>query len=305
MCRSRTYLAFMLCLVGLLVCLGRSVLAEGAPTRRQAGPLWQARRLAEGGPVRATSLTHLAGRAGMSIVDFDLSQDAIEENLPEIMFSLGDTFCGGQLGPGSQRWFLYRIVRPIGGTSAEKAYMAMIDDALLDGVALIFLDADIVGTERRIYDSLTRRKFRATTGPDEGIDASDVPYCPRCIFVPSDDASVISVASWRGIFLHENRHLVQLAHNPSLADDFREDDGRFTTYAAFCEACADDGLFTTPIYHARERMAQLREMVGAENEALISRACRGDKAAYAMLEEVYDGLAKSPGAFADLFRPYW
>jgi len=96
-----------------------------------------------------------------------------------------------------------------------------------------------------------------------------------------------------------------LRNNPDLSEDFRNTGGRFTTYATFCEACADGGPFTTPLYHARERIAGLRDVVGIEYEGLIAGAREGHKQAYEKSLHTYDALTNKAGAFVDLVRPFW
>lgn len=179
-----------------------------------------------------------------------------------------------------------------------------MDERILRGTALIILSEDSTGLEGEIYARLRRRKFRATTGTDDGFDTREIPYCPNCILVPVEEVDALTVASWKRVFLHEARHLIQLRRNPDLARDFRSS-GRFTTYAAFCEACADDGLYTTPVYHARERMAALRVAIGEKNELLLARACQGDREAYQELVRLYEAQNEGGGAFADLFPPYY
>ena len=301
-----TWLRVALASIAFLVaCLPAEAEVAGREQEMRGARWRQAVALTSRDQTRATSLILVARRAGLQPADFCLRPDAVDEQLVQIMAALEADIAEGNLGPIPAGVHTYYVVRPIGGTHVERAYEELVRRDMLRRVTLILLDADVGGVEKRIYDSMKRRKFRATTGPDEGIDASGVPGCPRCIFVPRDDANVISIASWQGILIHEKRHLSQAAVNTTLAMDFRGDAGQFTSYAAFCEACADDGLFTTPMYRSRERLAQLREVVGAENAALLEQACRGDKTAYSELALLHDSLVQEPGAFEELFRPYW
>jgi hypothetical protein len=126
------------------------------------------------------------------------------------------------------------------------------------------------------------------------------------VFVRQDAVNEIGVASWQNVLRHEQRHMVQARNNPQMAREFRPSaGGMFTTYAAFLEACADDGIFVAEqIYHASERMPQLRAALGAERQAQLGLACRGFRDAYESVVREYE-LKVGEGALGELFPPYW
>ena len=170
---------------------------------------------------------------------------------------------------------------------------------------LIVLSPESTGVEQEIYQDLIRRNLRATTGPDEGIDTSSLPCAPNCEFTPVQAVNEISVESWVNVLRHEQRHMVQAIHNPNLAQDFRDANGLFTTYAAFEEACADDGIYVGEfMYHASERMPRLKMVLGEGNVLTLSEACQGDKTAYENIVSAYESRAGGAGSFAELFPPY-
>ena len=148
------------------------------------------------------------------------------------------------------------------------------------------------------------RVFRSTTGPDEGIDTHSLPCYPNCVFVPIEEVNVLTVGTWMQVLRHEYRHMLQASHNPNLAADFRGPDGRFTSYGAFSEACADAGLNVAPIYQARARLDQLRATLSAAQQPLIDQACQGDRPSYEQLVLLYNTALSSPQAFALLFPTY-
>lgn len=167
------------------------------------------------------------------------------------------------------------------------------------------LSPESVGVEQEIYQDLRRRNLRATTGPDEGIDTSALPCAPSCEFTPYQAVNEISVESWVNVLRHEQRHMVQAVHNPNLARDFRGANGLFTTYAAFEEGCADDGIYVgESIYHTSERMPKLKLVLGDGNALTLTQACQGDKTAYENIVRAYESRAGGAGSFAELFPPY-
>lgn len=170
---------------------------------------------------------------------------------------------------------------------------------------LIVVSADSVGLEQTIYQDLVKRNIRATTGPDEGFDTSGLKCHPNCVFIRAHAVNEISIESWVNVLRHEQRHMVQAANNPNMARDFRDAEGTFTTYAAFAEACADEGIYVgEEIYHASERMPKLKAALGAPNAALLEKACQGDTAAYRNIVQLFETKSGGPGAFARLFPPY-
>jgi hypothetical protein len=167
------------------------------------------------------------------------------------------------------------------------------------------ISPESTGIEQEIYQDLIRRDLRATTGPDEGISTSALPCAPNCDFVPIHAVNEISVESWVNVLRHEQRHMVQAANNPNLAHDFRAANGVFTTYAAFEEVCADDGIYVgEPLYHTSERMSKLKMVLGAGNALTLQEACEGDKAAYENIVRAYESRLGGVGSFAQLFPPY-
>jgi hypothetical protein len=250
-------------------------------------------------PAPAGQLIRAARKAGLSPDDLYPYSDAYAEHtLPllaaELLPYLPDL---------PNRTETYLINGGSGDTHVESAYRAMVDAGDLDAITLVILSPASSGLEGKIYAHLRLRKFRATTGPDEGIDTRSLSCYPGCIFVPVEEVNALGVGGWMEVLQHEARHVVQLINNPDLARDFVDAAGGRSLYAGFCEACADDGLYTTPLYYARERLARLREVLGAEREPLIQRACKGDKPAYQQVSMLFDQLAGKQGTFAELFRP--
>ena len=169
---------------------------------------------------------------------------------------------------------------------------------------LIIVSSASTGLEGLIYQDMRTRVFRSTTGPDEGIDTHSLSCYPNCVFVPSEEVNVLTVGVWMLVLRHEYRHMVQASHNPNLAADFRGPDGRFTSYAAFSEACADYGLNVAPVYRAQVRIDQLRAALGASRQPLIDQACQGDKPSYDQVMQMYDAASVGGGMFSELFPTY-
>ncbi len=188
-------------------------------------------------------------------------------------------------------------------TNAARAQARLFQEGLR--FYLIVVSASSTGLEGEIYQDLTRRNIRATTGPDEGFDTTRVECHPNCVYVPKAAVNAITAESWVNVLRHEQRHMVQAANNPDLAQAFRPDkEGLFTTYAAFLEVCADDSIYVgEPIYHTSQRMPKLKAALGGENLALLTQACEGDVAAYSGVVRVYEGKM-GEGTFAKLFPPY-
>lgn len=188
-------------------------------------------------------------------------------------------------------------------TSAAQAQAQLFQEGLR--FYLIVVSPNSTGLEGEINQDLVKRNFRATTGPDEGFDTQSLECHPNCVFVPAEVADALSVEGWRNVLAHEQRHMVQAANNPDLAREFRRtEESLFSTYAAFLEACADDGIYVAEeTYHASERMPQLKNGLGAAREGELERACEGFKDAYQGIVTAYEAKA-GQGAFAKLFPPY-
>lgn len=170
---------------------------------------------------------------------------------------------------------------------------------------LLVISAESEGVQGAIYRDLLKRHLRATSGPDEGFDTRSLDCFPKCVLVRAEVVNEISVESWVNVLRHEQRHMVQAANNPNLALQFRPTtDALFTTYAAFMEACADDGIFVAEnIYHSSERMPELRAVLGLENVGLMEPACAGFRESYESIVTAFDAK-QGEGAFAALFPPY-
>jgi hypothetical protein len=195
------------------------------------------------------------------------------------------------------------VVHGAGDSNAEKAHAQLQNTDLK--TFLILVSGDSTGLEGEIYRDLIKRNFRSTTGPDEGVDTHGYFCYPNCVFVLKEAANVLSVEGWTAVLRHEYRHVVQATNNPNMAQDFREPGGRFTSYAAFSEACADYGLNTAPVYQAETRMGQLSAVLGPDQQGLIDQACSGSKPAYDQVVAEYDHRQGSDQAFAELFPPYY
>jgi len=187
-----------------------------------------------------------------------------------------------------------------GDTNVEQAHAQLLAEGNL--VYLIFVSAQSTGVEGQIYSDLVRRYFRTTTGPDEGIDTHGEFCYPNCVYVLRSAANDIGVAAWTSVLRHEYRHIIQAQHNPNLAQDFRDPAGRFTTYAAFEEACADYGLNVAPVYRAQARIDHLERVLGTAQASLDS-ACTGDMGAYQNLVDRYN-QTEGANAFQTLFPGY-
>lgn len=188
-------------------------------------------------------------------------------------------------------------------TNVELAHAALTRAGFRFRVVIV--SESSVGIEGEIFRDLNRRRLRATTGPDEGIDTAAVSCHPDCVFVRADAVNEISVESWQNVLRHEQRHMVQARNNPQMAGEFRPTaGGMFTSYAAFLEACADEGIYVAEnIYHASERMPELRAALGAERQAQVGQACGGFRDAYESVVREYE-VKEGEGAFVELFPPY-
>ena len=188
-----------------------------------------------------------------------------------------------------------------GNSTVEQAHARLLDQG--NKVYLIIVSSQSTGVEGDIYRDLRKRDFRATVGPDEGIDTHSEFCYPDCLFVPVEEVNAISADAWVLVLKHEYRHITQARNNSNMAKDFRDSNGMFTTYAAFSEACADYGLNVAPVYQAQSRMDQLESALGAGQQGVIDKACGGDKGAYQQVMQEYDQKVGS-GGFAQLFPPY-
>lgn len=193
-----------------------------------------------------------------------------------------------------------------GGTDSNvaRAHARLWQDGLQ--LAVLVVSPRSEGVQQEIYRDLVKRNLRATTGPDEGFDTRTVQCFPNCVFVPLEAVNSISVESWVNVLRHEQRHMVQAANNPDLAQAFRPDHTKpFTTYAAFLEVCADDGIYVgEPFYHTLERMSRVRAALDVADLPLLKLACEGNPTAYNSVVNAYERKAGGPGSFASLFPPY-
>ncbi len=194
------------------------------------------------------------------------------------------------------------VVNGTGYSNVESAHARLLNKGYK--VYLILVSYRSAGVEGQIYRDLIARHFRSTTGPDEGIDTHGEFCYPDCVFVPQQDANVISVSGWVGVLEHEYRHITQAENNPNMAQDFRLPNGLFTSYGAFSEACADYGLNEAPVYRAGYRINRLKSVLGIQQQSLITAACRGNMPAYQSLVARYDQKVRNLRAFARLFPPY-
>jgi hypothetical protein len=194
------------------------------------------------------------------------------------------------------------IVNGSGNSTIEQAFLRMLSPG--DPVYLVIVSGQSTGTEGDVYRDLRQRRFRTTTGPDEGIDTSGEFCYPGCVFVLSEEVNVNRIDSWTRVLQHEYRHITQAKNNPTLARDFRDPNGLFTTYGAFLEACADYGLNVAPVYRAQGRMDHLKSVLGTDLQGMLDRACSGDKPAYEDLVNQYNEKVGSNNAFQELFPPY-
>lgn len=170
---------------------------------------------------------------------------------------------------------------------------------------LIIVSSSSTGLEAEIYQDLVKRNFRATTGPDEGFDTQSLECHLSCVFVPLDVVNALTVPSWKSVLRHEQRHMLQAANNPDLAREFRRTEtSLFSTYAAFLEACADEGILVADeTYLSSVRMPRLRQTLGANAKTMIDRACEGYREDYDSVVQMYDAK-QGAGSFANLFPPY-
>jgi hypothetical protein len=195
------------------------------------------------------------------------------------------------------------VVDDLGESTAGQAVARLQDEGLQ--TTLIIVSANSTGVELEIYQDMRQRMIRGTAGPDEGIDTRSQRCYPYCVFIPFEERNALSVDAWVLVLRHEYRHMVQAVHNPTMASDYRvAGGGFFTTYAAFSEACADYGLNVSTLYHAQERIDQLKAVVGAGMQALIDQACLGDTPSYDKLALAYNQNRGSEPEFAELFPPY-
>jgi len=190
-----------------------------------------------------------------------------------------------------------------GNSNVELAHQQLQQQATLK-TTLVIVSSTSSGVEGAIYRDLLARNFRSSTGPDEGIDTRELTCYPNCVFVPANEVNSLSVEEWVQVLRHEYRHNVQAAHNPNMAADFRGPDGRFTSYGAFSEACADYGLNVAPVYQAQVRIDQLRTVLGATQQSLIDQACQGDKPSYDKIVQLYNAAQSGGATFSDLFPTY-
>ncbi len=194
------------------------------------------------------------------------------------------------------------VVNGAGESLAEQAHEHLLEEG--EKVYLILLSPDSPDVQGLIYYDLQKRDILATTGPDEGFDTHNLFCYPRCVFVRKEDASISTVESWTALLRHEYRHIAQAENNPEMAHDFRNPDGRFTTYAAFMEACADYGLNIKVSYHAQERIDSLKQGLSTDFIGVLDRACKGDEWAYQAVRDQYNKRIGFSRAFDDLFPSY-
>jgi hypothetical protein len=170
--------------------------------------------------------------------------------------------------------------------------------------SLIMVSPASQSLELAIYRDLRARRYRSTAGPDEGFDTHGQPCFPNCVYIPFQEVNVLAVSTWVRVLRHEIRHMNQAAHNPTLARDFREPNGIFTSYGMFSEVCADYGINVGALYRAAYRMGALRAWLGRGRYALIGNACAGDKPSYVSVVTLYNRVRRSSRAFALLFPRY-
>lgn len=193
------------------------------------------------------------------------------------------------------------VMNGTGNSLVEQAHAQLLSQG--NKVFLIIVSPQSTGLEGEIYQDLIGRDFRATAGTDEGFD-THAEFCyPDCVFVRIEAINQISVASWRAVLTHEYRHITQARNNSTMAQDFRDANGEFTTYAAFSEACADYGVNVAPVYLAQTRIDSIKSILGAGQQDL-AQACDGDKPAYLKLVDEYNNAAGGSDAFQHLFPPY-
>lgn len=180
-------------------------------------------------------------------------------------------------------------------------------------IQFFIVDANSPGVLVKIYQDLASRGLGATTVEDyPGLkEAFNTPFL---LFMTPNLTLTSSPKFLSNLLIHEFRHIRQAIGNPNLQEDFRNPDGSFTTYAAFMEAWADEGLCTTPKYQSCTlRMPTLRQTLKsyqttnkltADSDRLIDMAGNGDKTAYNMLAEWF-AAAKGSTSFSRLFPSFW
>lgn len=173
-----------------------------------------------------------------------------------------------------------------------------------DRFTLRIVTSESKGVESDIYWDLTERNYRATTGPDEGIDTHGESCYPACLYVREQDVNALPIETWAEVLHHEWRHVEQARNNPQLARDFRGQDHMFTPYAAFMEACADYGINVEELYHAQERIDNLKAALGPSLSGTLNQACKGDHGAYQAIVSQYNSREGSSNAFTTLFPQY-
>lgn len=220
--------------------------------------------------------------------------------------------CGGEAPPPSRTRApatpMHQAPAPLVDEVPPDSNVAQARAALIrEGLAfdLILVSHASTGVQAEIYKDLVKRNIRATVGPDEGYDTYAVPCHPDCVFVTAAAVDSVDVGTWTAVLYHEQRHMVQSRNNPDMARQVREPNGRFTSYAAFLEACADEGIYVAEnIYHASERMPRLRGTLGPANAAVLARACAGFPDAYRDIVNAYESKSGGRGSFSALFPPY-
>ena len=194
------------------------------------------------------------------------------------------------------------ITSVAGSSTLERAHARLLAEGLQ--TQLIIVSRASQGVELAIYRDLRIRRYRSTTGPDEGIDTHSLACYPACVFVPVQEINVLTVGRWMAVLRHEFRHVIQAGNNPNMASDFRGANGVFTSYGLFSEVCADYGIYVAPGYGARWRMTALKARLGASRQPLIDQACSGLKPSYDNMVQTYNRIRRSSRAFAALFPRY-
>lgn len=180
-------------------------------------------------------------------------------------------------------------------------------------IQFFIVDANFPGILGKIYQDLASRGLGATTVEDyPGLkETFDTPFL---LFMTPNLILRSSPEFLSRLLIHEFRHIRQAIGNPNLQEDFRNPDGSFTTYAAFMEAWADEGLCTTPKYQSCAwRMPTLRQTLKnyqttnsleIDYDRLIDMAGNGDKTAYNIVVAWYE-TARGLTSFSRLFPSYW
>lgn len=198
---------------------------------------------------------------------------------------------------------------------ATKFLGDLYEEGLLpEQIQFFIVDANSPGILGEVYQDLARRGLGATTVEDyPGL--KETFNTPFLLFLTPNLAFESSPEFLSRLVIHEFRHIRQAIGNPNLQEDFRNPDGSFTTYAAFMEAWADEGLCTTPKYRSCwDRMPTLRALLREYQQAngilvdsnkLINMAGKGDKTAYNLVMSWYENAAGYKRSFVQLFPPYW